>query len=146
MAVDISAFGLRVSLSASMTFPSGITLSQFSDDSDPVDSQSVQLRDKAMGLNGDMIAWSKANPILLTLSVIPNTQDDQNLQILSAANRAAAGRMPARDEVTVTVMYPDGSAVRLVRGIITDGVIGKPVSSAGRMKTKVYQFAFEDFA
>lgn len=146
MAVDISGFGLRVSLSASRTFPSGITITQFSDDADPVDSASVQLRDKAMGLNGDLIAWSKANPITLTLNVIPNTKDDANLQILAGANRAAAGRFPAQDQISVTVTYPDGSVQRLVRGIITDAVIGKPVGSAGRMKTKPYVFAFEDFA
>lgn len=146
MTVDVSGFGLKVLLNASMTFPSGIELVQFSDDMDPVDSESVQLRDKAMGINGDLIVWSKANPILLTISVIPNTQEDANLQILAAANRAAAGRRPAQDEITISIVYPNGGTVRLVRGVITDGIIGRPVSSAGRMKTKAYKFAFEDFA
>lgn len=144
MTQDISAFGLRVTVKASQTFPSGFVLSQFADDSDPVDSQSVQLRDKAMGLNGDMVVWSKANPVLLTLAVIPGTDDDRNLAILAAANRAAAGRRPAQDIITVTVAYPDGTSVRLLRGVITDGILGKPVASAGRMKTKPYIFAFED--
>ena len=144
MTQDISGFGLRVTVKASVTFPSGFVLSQFADDSDPVDSQSVQVRDKAIGLNGDMVVWSKANPVLLTLAVIPGTEDDRNLSILAAANRAAPGRRPNQDIITATVAYPDGTTVRLLRGVITDAILGKPVASAGRMKTKPYIFAFED--
>ena len=145
MPINNSGFGLRVLLTASETFPQGITLTRFSDDTDPLDSASVQIRDKAMGLNGDLVVWSKANPIPLTLAVIPNTEDDDNLTILAAANRAASGRAPAQDDITVSIMYPDGTVVRLVRGVITDAVIGKPVASSGRMKTKQFAFFFEDF-
>lgn len=147
MPVDISGFGLKVRVVASETFPSGFTVTQFTDDTDPVDSGSIQIRDKAMGLNGDLISWKKANPIPLTLSVLPNTQDDANLSILAMNNRAAAGRRAGPgDTITVAITYPDGTVVRLVRGVITDAILGKPVASAGRLKSKVYIFAFEDFA
>lgn len=146
MSVDISGFGLQVRIVASESFPSGFTVTAFTDDTDPVDSGSIQLRDKAMGLNGDLISWKKANPIPLTLSVLPNTEDDANLSVLAANNRASAGRRPVNDEVTATIIYPDDSQVRLVRGVITDAIMGKPVASAGRLKSKVYMFAFEDYA
>lgn len=141
---DIGAFGLKVTLTASVTFPSGIVLTQFPDDTDPLDMASIQIADKASGLNGDLVTWSKATPVPLSLSVIPGTEDDINLSLLANANRVARGRTPARDVITATVSYPDGTSVRLIKGKITDAVVGRPVSSAGRMKTKVYQFVFED--
>lgn len=146
MSVEISGFGLKVRVVASVSFPSGFTVTQFPDDSDPVDSGSIQIRDKAMGLNGDMVSWKKANIIPVTIAVLPNTEDDKNLSILAANNRAAAGRRPTNDVITMAITYPDSTTVRLVRGVITDAILGKPVASAGRLKTKVYIFAFEDYA
>ena len=146
MTVDVSGFGLKVVLTASETFPSGITLTQFPDDVNAIDSPAIQLRDAATGLNGDMIVWSKGNPVPLTIAVIPNTEDDANLAVLAAANRAAAGRFPAKDEINVTVTYPDGTVTRFIRGVVTDGILGRPVASSGRMTTKPYTFKFEDVA
>lgn len=146
MSNDVSGFGIRVRLVASATFPAGITLSQFADDADPVDLPSMQIADKAMGVNGDMVQWSKANPILATLNLIPNSDDDRNLAVLLNANRPARGKFPARDEITLTVLYPDGHTTTLVRGITTDGMPGQSVASAGRFKSKAYAFAFEDLS
>lgn len=74
---DISGVGLRVTIVASNTFPSGITITQFADDADPFDVPSMQLADKAMGLNGDLITWSKASPLTPTINVIPGSEDDK---------------------------------------------------------------------
>lgn len=140
---DVSGFGLRVRLVASATFPAGIDISQFADDADPFDLPSIQVADKAMGLNGDMVTWSKANPLLVTLNVIPNGEDDRNLSVLLEANRPARGKLPARDRVTLTGIYPDGKSVTLSEGVLTDGMPGLSVASAGRLKSKSYAFAFE---
>ena len=66
MTTDISAFGIRVQIFASSTFPTGITVTQFADDGDSLDVPQQQIADKAMGVNGDLITWSKANPLNLT--------------------------------------------------------------------------------
>lgn len=140
----ISGFGLQVQVSASNTFPGvGFTVTQFADDSDPFDIPSLQISDKAMGLNGDLIAWSKANPIIITLNVIPSGTDDINLGILLNANRVSRGKSSANDVITMTGVYPSGNIIVLDPGIITDGMIGNSVASAGRLKTKPYIFAFE---
>lgn len=143
MSNDVSGFGLRVRLVASVTFPAGIDLSQFADDADPFDLPSIQVADKAMGVNGDLIVWSKANPLLVTLNLIPNSEDDRNMGVLLEANRPARGKLPARDVVTLTGIYPDGRSITLSGGAVTDGMPGQSVSSAGRMKSKSYAFAFE---
>lgn len=144
MTIDVSGFGISVRIIASRSFPSGFDVTAFADDADPADMASVQVRDKAMGVNGDLIVWSKANPLPLTLNVIPGTAESDNLDILAATNRAAKGRRAVLDQITAVVSYPDGTQTRFLRGAITDAILGKPVASSGRIKTKQYQFAFED--
>lgn len=141
---DISGFGLIVGLVASVTFPAGITITQFSDDADPVDISSIQIADKAMGLNGDLLTWARAVPVPCTLNVIPNSNDDLNLSILAENNRVGRGKTSNRDVITITITYPDGSTVFLDPGVMTDAMFGKSIASAGRMKTKPYLFTFEN--
>jgi hypothetical protein len=141
---DISGYGLRIQLVASVTFPAGITLTQFADDTDPLDAPSVQIRDKAMGINGDLITWSKANPLVMTTGVIPGSGDDQNLAILFEANRTGRGKSGSRDRITATVLYPDGRTTSLTEGVITDGMPFAGTGSSGRLKTNTYSFAFEN--
>lgn len=141
---DISGFGLRIQIRASVTFPAGINITQFADDADPFDSPSIQQTDKAMGLNGDLITWSKANPLLVTLNVVPGSDDDKNLAVLAEANRVGKGKNGARDIITMTAIYPDGTTVTYTQGALTDATPAKSVASAGRMKSRPYMFAFEN--
>lgn len=141
---DISGFGLQINLVASSTFPAGIPLTQFADDSDPLDLTSIQIADKAMGLNGDLIVWAKANPLPCTLNVIAGSEDDLNLSVLAEANRVGKGKNSARDVITMTIVYPDGRTLTLNNGKITDSMFGNSVASAGRLKSKAYIFSFEN--
>jgi hypothetical protein len=141
---NITGFGLSINLIASITFPAGFIINQFADDSDPLDVPSLQIGDSAMGLNGDLIAWSKANPIKLTLDVIPSSDNDINLAILLENNRVGRGKLGAKDLITMSLIYPASNTITLTNGIITDGIPFSPVSSAGRLKSKSYQFTFEN--
>lgn len=142
--IDISAYGLSITITASNTFPQGITITEFADDGDPIDTPSQQVKDKAMGLNGRLMTWSKANPILRTVTCIPGSEDDRNLQALLEANRVGQGKRSVNDIITMVTSYPDGRTETCTQGAITDGMIGQSVASAGRLKTKSYQFAFEN--
>lgn len=141
---DISAFGIRVQVIASETFPSGISITQFADDADPFDAPSMQIRDKAMGVNGDLISWSKANPIPVMLNVVPGGEDDLNLSVLFEANRVGKGKFGARDVISIVALYPDGSVAAFSQGVITDGQPANSAQSSGRLKSKAYAFAFEN--
>lgn len=144
MTHNISGFGLSLNLRASKTFPAGFDLTQFADDADPFDSPSLQIADAAMGLNGHMVTWATANPLALTINVLPDGDDDLNLAQLLEANRAALGKRPVGDIITLTATYPNGRTVTWSGGAITDGVPANSVASAGRLKTKPYQFKFEN--
>lgn len=144
MTTSIAGFGAQVQVKASNTFPSGFVVSQFADDADPFDIPSIQIADKAMGLNGDLVTWSKANPITITINVIPGSEDDKNLSILLEANRVGKGKAGANDEVTIVAVYPNEGTLTLTGGVITDGAPGNSIASAGRFKSKAYAFAFEN--
>lgn len=144
MGLDVSGFGSVVTLNCSLTFPTGLTITQFADDADPLDFQAIDIADKAMGVNGDLITWAKANALPMVLNVIPGSPDDINLQILADANRPAQGKLVAADLINATVVYPDLSSVTLVVGRIMNAMFGKSISSAGRLKTRPYVFAFQD--
>ncbi|MDR1349682.1 MAG: hypothetical protein LBJ59_02665 [Zoogloeaceae bacterium] len=143
MSTDISGFGLELQLKASNTFPSGITLTQFADDADPFDAPSIQIMDKGMGLNGDLVTWGVATPTTITLAVIPDSDDDRNLEILFENNRVKKGAKSARDVIDLTASYPGGKVVNLTGGSITDGIPLNSAASAGRLKSKTYAFVFE---
>ncbi|HAW0896329.1 TPA: hypothetical protein JLK53_004046 [Escherichia coli] len=140
---DVAGFGLQVRLIASKSYPSGFTITEFADDADPFDLPALQINDAGMGLNGDMVVWSKANPISFALAVIPKSEADKNLSVVFEANRAARGKKPAKDVITVVGIYPDGSTITLTPGVIYDGLPGNSVASAGRYKSKVFNFRFE---
>lgn len=142
--VDVSGYNLKISLIASNTFPVGIILTQFADDADPFDIPSLQIADTAMGLNGDLLTWSKANPIKISLSMIPGSVEDNLMSILLEANRVGRGKTGAQDIITLTGIYPSGNFITLINGVITDGMPGNAVASAGRMKSKTYNLAFEN--
>lgn len=144
MANDISGFGLIVNVQASQSFPVGFPITQFADDSDPFDFPSLQIADKAMGINGDLVTWKKANPIIVTLSVIPGSTDDIALSTLFELNRVGKGKRNVRDSITLTAIYPDGRVKVMTPGVITDGMPGNSVASAGRLKSKSFSFAFEN--
>lgn len=142
---DVSAIGLSISFKASKTFPSGFVLSQFADDADPVDLPAAVLAELGMDINGNLVSWSAPAPQSVTVNVLPGSDEDQNLQVVLQANRAAKGRTPARDVITMVINYGDGSTTTCREGIILGGPAAKSASSAGRMKSHEYQFAFQDF-
>jgi len=141
---NIGGFGTIYQIVAHRTFPQGVTISQVADDADPLDVPSVAINEVGMGGNGDLLVWPKANAIILTLAVIPGSPDDDNLAALYDANRVGRGKTSAEDVITLTCIYPNGRTVTFTDGAIIEGPPAIGVSSAGRLKTMAYKFAFEN--
>lgn len=143
MPQDLSGFGTVINLVASVTFPVGFNISQFADDADPFDIPGIPVKEGAMGLNGDLITWSKATPLKATVNVIEGSDDDTNLSIVFEANRVSRGKASVGDVIQLSVVYPSGRTLTLANGVMTQGQPGPSIASAGRLKTKQYQFMFE---
>lgn len=140
---NVSGFGYKLILKASITFPTGIQITQFADDADPLDFPTQQIADKGMNVNGELVVHSMANPIDFTLNLIPDSRDDRNMAILFDANRPVKGKQIVQDVITVVGIYPDGTTVTLSPGLCMQGSVASGLSSNGKKKSKEYQFAFE---
>lgn len=143
---DISATGTSATIFASLTFPAGFTVTALADDANPIDVETLQLGDTGMGVNGDMVFWSTPNPIRITVRPIPNSDADENLQILVSANRVAKNKAAVQDIITMAVNYPDGKVVTFTNGKLLTGTPALGVASNSRLQTREYQFVFENQA
>lgn len=144
MSEDISGFGSSVRVLASNTFPAGFELTQFADDADAIDAPALDISGNAVGLNGDLVTWTSANPIPLTINLITNSQDDRNMNVLFEANRAGKNKASAKDKITLLISYADGSLTTLTGGSCVSFIPAKSIASEGRFKTNPYAFAFEN--
>lgn len=142
---DVSSIGLSVRITASNTFPNGFTVTSYADDGDNGVTENIEIADEAVGLNGDLITWSKTSKIPYTVNVIPNTEDAQNLDILLKANRATKYHRSAKDIITIVETNPTTLKTRTLReGHIKSGAISDVYGSDGRIKTKQFTFVFSD--
>ena len=141
---DVSGTGIKVKIIALPTFPVGIDVSAFADDADPLDTPELQIAEWGMGVNGDLVIWRAPKAIPITLNVIPNTEEDQNLAILFDSNRVAKNKMSTKDNITMIVTYPDGTVKTLANGAIVQAMPMNSIASNAKIKSKPYQFIFEN--
>lgn len=143
MSTNISGFGLSATITASNTFPNGITITAFADDADSMDSPDFTYADTGSGTNGHMVIWSKPGGLELAFNVIPTSEDDVNLSALFEANRVGLGKSSARDTIGVVVTYPDSSRATFTNGTVLVGSLLPQLASSGRLKSRMYRFKFE---
>jgi hypothetical protein len=146
MSQSISSTGLSYRVIGSSTYPSGLTITEVADGTDPLDIPEVQIADSAMTANGTLVHWSAPKPIPIKVAVVPGSEDDVALQYLFDANRAAKGKRVARDEISIIGNYPDGATITLSGGHCVSYMPGRSATSAGRYKDSVYAFTFENVA
>ena len=140
---NISGFGLTVSLIASNTFPVGLLLTQWPDDQDAISFSDIEIGDAQMGVDGDMVFWSKAVPIKCTISAIPDSPTDLQLAVLLSANRVGVNKIGARDIIQMAIVQGNNNFGTFTNGGIISGPPFNGVQSSGRMFTKRYTFVFE---
>ena len=147
---NISANGLVVTLNAVPSFPY-LVLSQWADDSDPLDIPELEITGSAMGINGDLITWNTPKPIEIKLSVIAGSTDDKNLSILFNLNRAGKMKPSTHDTINLTFIYANMGSVlvkptMLIGGRCKSYMPATGAASSGRKKSKTYSFIFENVA
>lgn len=143
MAQNVSAVGTKITIVAVPTYPYGITISSFADDTNPLDATELTVADFTMGLNGDLVLNRRPTPISVGVNVIANTDEDKALEMLLDSNRVAKNKVSVTDAITMTVQYPDGMTKVLTNGAIISGAVINSIASSGKFKTKHYTFVFE---
>jgi len=145
---NISANGLTVIVKALPSFPN-LVLTQFADDTDPLDIPEIEINDAGMGVNGDLITWNTPKPIEVKIGVIPGSTDDKNLNILFSLNRAGKLKPSTNDIVVLTFIYASTAGIRTRKVVMPAGrckayVPATGAAASGRKKSKVYTFVFEN--
>lgn len=143
MVQNVSGFSSVVSIIASNSYPTGFPVTTYSNDRDAFNFSDLVVGDFAMGLNGDGISWSKANPIKIELNVVAGSLDDQNLAVLLTNNTPGKSKSNQQDIITLTVVYPDNTSSTASNGVILHGTPGKSFTNDGKLATRTYGFAFE---
>lgn len=141
---DISAMGIKVTIIAAPSYPTGFTITQFADDGDSINLPDMTIMQSGMGVNGDLVTWRTAVPCEIDLNIIPETDDCQNLENLFKLNMTQKSKISTNDLITMTVQHPSGRIDVLTNGRI---IRGKPVqdySANGRAKTRNFGFVFEN--
>jgi hypothetical protein len=147
---DISGYGTNIQLVSTTTYPNGLSITQFADDADPIDVGTIALAETGMGLNGDMVKWSKATPIKVTINVLADSQNDRDLNILANSVRVQKGSTRSCEKINMTVLYPEccestgiQNSDEYRNGYLLEAMVGKSITSAGRFKSRSYTFVFE---
>jgi len=141
----ISGAGIKIQLIASVTFPFGIDITQLADDTDPFSFVDMTIGEGAIGVNGDPVFWSRAALVPFQLSIVPNSDNDKDLQVIFDSNRVGQGKLSVDDEIFITGIYPSGEKISLLNGKMFTGSAAQSVQSTGRMKSKTYTFAFGNY-
>lgn len=143
---NISGFGTKVTIVAIQSFPQGFSLSKFADDKDPVAIDDIEPIGYQMLYDGGLFAFDKAVPVTVSVSVIPNTDDDINLKILLQTKKGGFRYLPIEDLVSMIISYPNGGTAILTNGTIISGPPADSITQAGRRQSNTYKFAFATFA
>lgn len=144
--IDVSAFGTGINIVSTRTFPVGFPLSQFADDEDPLTIEPLEVSGFERLYDGSIFMFDKTSPVLLSVAVAPNTDDDINMKILLQMRKSSPQLLPIPDTTTMIITYPDGGRVVFSGGGIITGAIADSISNQGRKKGNVYHFAFGTFA
>lgn len=140
---NVSVNGSSARLVASFTFPTGFDLIKFADDADPFDISDNTVASHGSGINGDLVVWSTANGIEISVSVLPGTDEANNLAILWSSNKVAVGKVAVKDILTLVINLPNGKQQIYSGGALISGPAGISGSSDGRQKTQTYSMVFE---
>lgn len=144
--IDVSAFGTGITIVATSSFPMGFSLSSFADDEDPISISEVEVSGFEKLYDGSIFTFDKTSPILLSVGVMPNTDDDTNLKILMQMRKSSPQILPLPDTTSMVINYADGGRVILSSGIILSGALADSITTQGRKKGNAYHFVFGTFA
>ena len=145
---DVSFAGSSVAISWSGG-GSGLIITQFMDDANPIDIQDVEVSTVGVNCNGSMIRNAKPNLIMISVTVIPNSRDDVELRKMWKQFRVqGSGNKDWSNSVSLTVNLGTQDAKTAMKAYsYTNGTMvsgpGGPVANAeGKMQGRTYTFAF----
>lgn len=143
---NISGFGTKLTVVATVSFPVGFTVTEFADDKDPLKIEEVELTGHELLIDGSLFTFDKATAVKVAVSVIPGSDDDINLKILLQARKGSQSFIPLPDVTSIVISYGNGGLVGFSEGAIASGPLADSISDGGRLVGNTYTFIFGTFS
>ena len=145
--IDVSFAGAIVTIDA----PDGsIAINNFMDDANPVEFPDVTVTGYGVNCNGIMIRWAKPTAILMSVTVIPGSEEDLDLydlfndfHVTHGVNKSEKWGKAISATIHlehVAAGYP--TAYNFYGGTFVSGPPGPSASGDGKMRGRTYTFAF----
>ena len=141
---DVSANGVKLMLFASVSYPTGVEIATFNPGEDPINFDDLKIAETDMGVNGNLIVYRTPYAYNMVFNITPMTEVDQIMENIANADRIAAGKVSAKNILTLVVIYPQGRTLTYVDGAMTDCPGGFSSSGNGRINGRRYAMSFRD--
>lgn len=154
MAFDISFTG------ASVVVTQGndnlkTTITEFSDEDTPLECSEIEVTGNAITLNGQLVLWRKPSAYMVSVTVIPRSENDLVLSKMLYQARVCPARAIAVKDLwsKMTIKCPrinESGNTKAVdtynfsNGRILSGPTGPASNSEGKMSARKYTFVFQD--
>ena len=137
--MDITAIGSKITI-MSAALPAGKTFTNAPDSDAFYTIDAVDINEVAVGLNCHKISWALPNKLRITVSLIPNSEDDKDMQKMFWLDRPQS--MAANIDsvqIAITETGKDSSEIYGDFSLVS----GSPANTAeasGRFSNKQYVF------
>lgn len=133
-----------VSFAGSSVTINGHTITDFMDDANPVEFQDVEVSGVGVNCNGSMIRYAKPNVIMMSITVIPGSEDDNFLYDMWKEYRVQGDYSSRWEEsLTASVDIANGANSKSYsNGTMVSGPGGPSSNGEGKMTGRTYTFAF----
>lgn len=138
---------IDVSFAGSVVTVAGITINNFMDDANPVEFPDVEVSGVGVNCNGIMIRHAKPNVVIMSVTVIPGSQEDHKLYDLWMSYRVQnginnAGVWEKSLTGSVSTKGNRSSNYSFSGGTMVSGPGGPSANGEGKMTGRTYTFAF----
>lgn len=132
-------------------------ITEFSDEGTPIDIPALEVAAGSMNLNGNLVTWTKPNPINVSFTLIPGSDSDNNLRsFLSAVSIGGKGASVGEAYITSMVLtvpaYTNGSTnnkndktFTFTNGRLISGQPAIGSNNDGKSSPSTWTFMFEGF-
>lgn len=149
---DVSASGSKIVIK---TNGISTTISEFYDEGTPFDTNEIEVTGNSMTLNGQLILWRKPTAYTVSVTVIPESQDDEKLceMLQNAHIRHGISPVSVKDlDTALTIEVPSINGSGSSNGVTTfsysngrilGGPTGPSTDAEGKKAGRTYTFVFE---
>lgn len=149
---DVSATGSKIRVECGSN---SCNITEFYDEATPFETNEVEVTGSAMTLNGQLILWRKPTAYVVSMTVVPGSQDDLWLAQRLDDAHVRRGKVVDVDRLNakMTIWVPQINAsgrqnatvsVSYTNGRILSGPTGPSTNAEGKLSGKTYTFVFED--